>query len=91
MSKSFEDLLNSYSDVELVPENPTITVPVPDTDMNFQKQLNKLKEDQDKFNKTLEDINKSIETILLEHPSWIYTDGVIYDEDGVVQFITNAQ
>ena len=59
--------------------------------MNFQKQLDKLKEDQDKFNKTLGDINKSVETILLEHPSWIYTDGVIYDEDGVVQFITNAQ
>lgn len=64
-------------------------ITVPDT--TFQEQLNKLKKDQDKFNKTLENINKSIETILLEHPSWIYTDGVIYDEESVVQFITNAQ
>ena len=62
------------------PEKPIITVPT-DPDKTLQNQINELKEQQKDMAENQEDLNilleKSIQEILNEHPTWIYTDGVV--------------
>lgn len=80
----------TYGNVELVPEKPIITVP----DKTLQDQINELKEQQKDMAENQEELNirleEFIQEILNEHPTWIYTDGVVYDEGGQVKFVTNG-
>ena len=43
-------------------------------------------ENQEVLDKKIEEY---IQQILTEHPTWIYTDGVVYDEDDTEKFVRN--